>query len=195
LRFLANENFPAAAVASLGAAGHDVVWVRTVAPGMPDPEVLAWAAREPRILLTFDKDFGELARESALSFSEESFDAVLCNLGLILFPDPVPGLSEFRRVLLPGGRTAASVNTVVERSCNYQINVIIVRYVPRLAESVTRTFALAEASRLQLVFDEASCADFETPHGEPTFVLLPFDAYSVPLNGVALPPVKRWPHL
>ena len=66
LRFLANENFPAAAVASLAAAGHDVVWVRIVAPGMPDPDVLAWAAREHRILLTFDKDFGELARGSAL---------------------------------------------------------------------------------------------------------------------------------
>ena len=33
---------------------------------MPDPEVLGWAAREHRILLTFDKDFGELARGSAL---------------------------------------------------------------------------------------------------------------------------------
>src|SRR5215469_12614974 len=46
LRFLANENFPAAAVASLAAAGHDVVWGRTGAPGRPDREVLAWAARE-----------------------------------------------------------------------------------------------------------------------------------------------------
>jgi predicted nuclease of predicted toxin-antitoxin system len=36
------------------------------APGMSDPDVLAWAAREQRILLTFDKDFGELAQGSAL---------------------------------------------------------------------------------------------------------------------------------
>jgi predicted nuclease of predicted toxin-antitoxin system len=34
--------------------------------GATDPDVLAWAAREERILLTFDKDFGELARGSAL---------------------------------------------------------------------------------------------------------------------------------
>jgi predicted nuclease of predicted toxin-antitoxin system len=33
---------------------------------MSDPDVLAWAVREERILLTFDKDFGELARASAL---------------------------------------------------------------------------------------------------------------------------------
>jgi len=60
MRFLANENFPADAVTQLKAAGHDIVWVRTAAPGMKDEDVLAWAAREARIVLTFDKDFGEL---------------------------------------------------------------------------------------------------------------------------------------
>jgi predicted nuclease of predicted toxin-antitoxin system len=66
MRFLANENFPGVAVVALEAAGHDVVWLRTAAPGTTDPDVLAWAAREERVLLTFDKDFGELARASAL---------------------------------------------------------------------------------------------------------------------------------
>ena len=66
MRFLANENFPRAAVAALEAAGHDVVWVRTAAPGASDRQVLAWAEREERILLTFDKDFGELARVAGL---------------------------------------------------------------------------------------------------------------------------------
>jgi predicted nuclease of predicted toxin-antitoxin system len=64
MRFLADENFPGAAVVALEAAGHDVVWVRLAAPGATDAEVLARAAREQRILLTFDKDFGELAWRS-----------------------------------------------------------------------------------------------------------------------------------
>ena len=55
VRFLANENFPAAAIGALTDAGHDIVSVRTSAPGMSDPEVLAWAAGDERILLTFDK--------------------------------------------------------------------------------------------------------------------------------------------
>ena len=83
MRFLANENFPGAAVTALEAAGHDVVWVRTAAPGTSDPDVLAWAAREERILLTFDKDFGELARGSQLPRT--------CGVVLLRTPMPRPG--------------------------------------------------------------------------------------------------------
>ena len=61
MRFLADENFPGNAVTALQARGHDIVWIRTAAPGSKDEEILAWAVREERVLLTFDKDFGELA--------------------------------------------------------------------------------------------------------------------------------------
>ena len=89
MRFLANENFPGAAVDMLAAGGHDVVWVRTAAPGTADPDVLAWAAREDRILLTFDKDFGELARASALPST----------CGVILFRMPMPRPDDVGRRL------------------------------------------------------------------------------------------------
>lgn len=78
--FLANENFPSSAVAALAHAGHDVTWIRTAAPGLSDSEILAWAAREGLVLLTFDKDFGELAHNTALPAS----------CGVILFRMPMP---------------------------------------------------------------------------------------------------------
>ena len=84
MRFLANENFPGAAVAALIQGGHDVVWVRTAAPGIQDADVLAWAARESRLLLTFDKDFGALARQSSLPPT----------CGVILFRIPMPAANE-----------------------------------------------------------------------------------------------------
>lgn len=60
MRFLADENFPGIAVTALREAGHDICWVRADAPGASDRSVLDRAAREKRVILTFDKDFGEL---------------------------------------------------------------------------------------------------------------------------------------
>ncbi|MBI4082902.1 MAG: DUF5615 family PIN-like protein [Candidatus Lambdaproteobacteria bacterium] len=59
MRFLADENVPGPAVTRLRAGGHDVSWIRKEAPGCPDAEVVERARIERRILLTFDKDFGE----------------------------------------------------------------------------------------------------------------------------------------
>jgi len=66
MRILANENFPGDAVAKLRERGHDVAWGRTDAPGMSDQEVLKRAEVEDRVLITFDKDFGELAFRAKL---------------------------------------------------------------------------------------------------------------------------------
>ena len=81
MRFLANENFPGAAVRALQEAGHDTLWVKMAAPGAGDLEVLARAARESRIL---DKDFGELARATGLPST----------CGVVLFRIPMPGAGD-----------------------------------------------------------------------------------------------------
>jgi predicted nuclease of predicted toxin-antitoxin system len=61
LKLLANENFPREAVEALRKAGNDVSWVRTDCPGITDTDVLRKACQQNRIVVTFDKDFGELA--------------------------------------------------------------------------------------------------------------------------------------
>ena len=58
--FLADENFPGPSLRNLRAAGVDVAGVIEDAPGASDLEVLRRAADGERILLTFDRDFGEL---------------------------------------------------------------------------------------------------------------------------------------
>lgn len=67
MRFLANENIPGIVVESLRKNGHDVDWIRESAPGVDDATVLRQATNERRILLTQDKDFGELAFRAGLS--------------------------------------------------------------------------------------------------------------------------------
>jgi predicted nuclease of predicted toxin-antitoxin system len=59
-RFLADENIPVDAVDGLRSAGHDVLWITTGFAGLTDQAVLAKAVEDQRVLLTFDKDFGEL---------------------------------------------------------------------------------------------------------------------------------------
>ena len=61
MRLLANENFPLDAVEALRAEGHDVAWIREDARGSVEEKVLERAQHEERIVITFDKDFGELA--------------------------------------------------------------------------------------------------------------------------------------
>src|SRR5262249_17803272 len=73
-------------------------------------------------------------------------------------------------------------NTVPERSYNHQINVILTRYVPGLAEAVTRTFSLGVAPRLEELFRECGFSQIETRTVMHTFVLPSFDAYYGPFE-------------
>jgi len=59
-KFLADENVPLKAVKALKRKGLDIVSVIELSPGLKDKEVLNLANKEERIIVTFDKDFGEL---------------------------------------------------------------------------------------------------------------------------------------
>jgi len=59
-RLLADENIPARAIDALRDAGCDVLSIREHAPESADDEVLRIAVAQGRILLTFDRDYGEL---------------------------------------------------------------------------------------------------------------------------------------
>ncbi len=65
-KLLADENVPLKAVEILREKSVDAVSVTELSPGLKDREVLDLAGREGRIIVTFDKDFGELVvRERA----------------------------------------------------------------------------------------------------------------------------------
>ena len=53
-----------AIAATLQALGHDTLSVRDRNPTMSDLDILAWAVVEQRLVVTMDKDFGELVYHS-----------------------------------------------------------------------------------------------------------------------------------
>jgi predicted nuclease of predicted toxin-antitoxin system len=60
------RELPPGPLQALRQAGLDVLWIAETHPGAPDEEVLALCISTNRTLLTFDKDFGELAYKRGL---------------------------------------------------------------------------------------------------------------------------------
>ena len=60
MKFLADENFEPEFVARLREAGHEVLFLDEYEAGISDEEILDTAVRENAVVITNDKDFGEL---------------------------------------------------------------------------------------------------------------------------------------
>jgi len=73
VRFLADESCDFSVVRALRAEGHDVLAITESAAGSDDTTVMDMAVREGRILLTEDKDFGQLV----YAYSQRSSGVVL----------------------------------------------------------------------------------------------------------------------
>jgi len=66
MRLLTNENVSDTVVRTLRERGHDVLSAKESMRSQPDEKLLARAQVEGRVLVTHDKDFGELAFGSRL---------------------------------------------------------------------------------------------------------------------------------
>src|SRR5438309_7618457 len=89
MRFLADESCDAIFVRVLRDAGHDVTAVADMAAAASDTVVIDLAMRESRILLTEDKDFGQLVYASGSP-----------NRGVILLRYPFPARAAVARALV-----------------------------------------------------------------------------------------------
>jgi len=96
LRFLADEGCDFAVVRALRAAGHDVAAVREVMAGASDETVIGLALREARILLTEDKDFGQLVFASGVE-----------SPGVILFRFPANARQAMAQTAVDLARTGS----------------------------------------------------------------------------------------
>lgn len=106
-KLLADENFEDAVVAELIALGHDVVTARAEGlSGTADPDVLAHATANGRIVLTHDHDYHKLHRAGVphagiVSCSVDNYYAALAaRIDAVLAATPAPA-NRLMRVVRP----------------------------------------------------------------------------------------------
>ncbi len=66
MKLLANENFPLSSVNILKESGFDIKAIGVECSGVFDEEVIDFANKEERTVLTFDSDYGELIFKKGL---------------------------------------------------------------------------------------------------------------------------------
>jgi SAM-dependent methyltransferase len=88
---------------------------------------------------------------TSLPFGDASFDVVLCQQGVQLFPDRVRALSEMLRVLAPRGRVAVAVWGPIERNPAFAVLAASLerRAGVRVAAAVHWLFSLPEPGDLR----------------------------------------------
>ncbi|NPV02549.1 MAG: DUF5615 family PIN-like protein [Brevinematales bacterium] len=75
MKYLANENIPFASIVFLRRNGIDIQSVKEINRGITDFQVMQISAEENRIILTFDKDYGEIIHKNNVKFT----------VGIVLF--------------------------------------------------------------------------------------------------------------
>ncbi len=122
----------------------------------------------------------------SLAFRDASFDVVLCQLGLMFFPDPLRGLAEFRRVLRPGRCAAVCVVSSSDRAPMWGILAgMLSRYLPDQVTRLYLSFALADAARLESMFRAAGFRDIRVSKETREAIVNSFDEYWAPIEAGA----------
>ena len=99
-------------------------------------------------------------RAEELPLPDRSFDAVLCQFGLMFFTDRAGALREMWRVLAPGGRLAVAVWDSMERSPGYAALAALLAelFGDAVAAELDAPFALGDVAALRALLDAAGVA-------------------------------------
>lgn len=98
-----------------------------------------------------------------LPFDPGGFDAVVCQYGIMFFPDKAQGMAEMARVLRPGGAVALNVwRSHDDNPAPGIVNRVVQSYFeedpPRFLEA---PFSMSDEAEVRALFDGAGLADVE----------------------------------
>jgi ubiquinone/menaquinone biosynthesis C-methylase UbiE len=164
-----------AALKLVGQAGH--VTAIDVSEPMLDK------ARER--LAAFPNVAIRLENAEALSFPDNTFDAVICCMSLHVFHDEKTAADQFYRVLRNGGSAAVSVNTTAKNSLTGYLRLLIAKHVPAKRAEIEawceRQYRLGDADRLRRPLEKAGFRNIEAVVETRHFTFPSFDAYFDPI--------------
>lgn len=117
----------------------------------------------------------------ALPVQTAAFDAAVCRLGLMLFPDPLQGLREMHRALRPGGRVCTVVFAAPQRNpCVTTLMATALRHAGlpgRDPGPPGSLFSLSRPGHIDALFREAGFHDVATTAMDAVFHLPTVDDY------------------
>ena len=114
----------------------------------------------------------------SLALQDASFDAVICQLGLMFFPDPARGLAEFRRVLRHGGCAAVCVISTAEKAPMWGVLAeTLSRHLPEQREALHLSFSLAHRPRLEAMLAAAGFRQVRVTWETRDGIIESFDEY------------------
>lgn len=119
----------------------------------------------------------------ALPFADQSFDSIMCHLGLQFFPDPARGLSEFRRVLRRRQRLGLCVISKADRAPMWGVLADTVgRLRPELWKTLHLSFALDDPVRLVQLLKDAGFTDVHVELETREGAFADFNEYWAPIE-------------
>lgn len=109
----------------------------------------------------------------SLPLQDDSFDLVLCQMGLMFVGDKPAALSEIRRVLTPGGRLALNTPGTIQPPMEILDEGLARHISPDLAGFVRAVFSLNDPSVIDHLLHEAGFRDVHTEVTTTTVQLPP----------------------
>ncbi|SDW31758.1 methyltransferase domain-containing protein [Marinobacter mobilis] len=147
----------------------------------PNPGMLAVARSKSASV-----DWQQGSVES-LPFEDNQFDAVTCQFGLMLFPDPVGALVEMQRVLKPGRHLVTTVFDDIDNLPVYRILAETYGQVadPAIAELLRAPFSMGSRHVLNGLFAAATIPDTE-------LLTRREDAHFASVEALVLADIRGW---
>jgi len=114
-----------------------------------------------------------VADAASLPLPDDSYDVVLCQMGLMFMTDRPAAVAEMRRVLAPGGRLAVNTPGSIQPALEVMEQAIVDHISPDLGGFVRAVFSMHDADGVAELLRGAGLTDVSATVSTSTFELAP----------------------